>query len=138
MRTLTALRMGEGQAAAGEGCLGRCWLCSVCGKKPGAPLQRGKLIPFSENWRRRRVREYWEWGTEERPRRGAPCLGFKSYWDAVLVPVAAVPKDQPFESLKTTGFGSPGCCVPMCLLCVLASVSILITGTFAHNHLLTC
>lgn len=98
----------------------------------------GKINSIFRELEEEEGREYWEWGTEERPRRGAPCLGFRSYWDAVLVPVAAVPKDQPFESLKTTDFGSPGCCVPMCLLCVLASVSILITGTFAHNHLLTC
>lgn len=71
-------------------------------------------------------------------RKGSTLLGLQVLLDAVLVPVAAVPKDQQFESLKTTDFGSPGCCVPMCLLYILASVSILLTGMVTHNHLLTC
>lgn len=85
-----------------DGALASCAGCDLqsvdgCGA-PGAPLLVGG--------------EPWEGGTEKRPRtsvggRGRqPAWEFRSYWDAVLVPVAAVAKEKKFCAFRQTDFYS--------------------------------
>lgn len=66
--------------------------------QPGAPLLVGG--------------EPWEGGTEKRPRTGVggrgwqPAWEFRSCWDAMLVPVAAVAKEKKFCAFRQTDFYS--------------------------------
>ena len=117
MQSFWALRVSEGQAAAGEGTVAlekdagflcpvgvRGMTCRPAGPRidmeatARSPTPEGKFISFTENWRRRAA----EWGSEDSEGEHL-ARGFRSCWAAVWVPVAS---ETTVLCLKTTDFYS--------------------------------